>query len=106
MTLQRNLHPEADAEFLDAVRYYEERERGLGAEFDAAAAGAVEDIARNPEAWPIFPGWTRLPVVRTRKLRGFPYRVVYFTRDDQLMVVAFAHQSRRPGYWKSRVASS
>lgn len=43
--------------------------------------------------------------IRRRKVDVFPYRVVYFVRDDELLIVAFAHQSRRPGYWKQRIVS-
>lgn len=103
MTLRQRVHPEAEAEFLDAVRYYATTEAGLGDEFDIEVAKAVDDIQWNPDAWPKFPGWDRLPVVRSRKVDVFPYRVVYFVRDDELLIVAFAHQSRRPGYWKQRV---
>lgn len=66
-------------------------------------AKAVGDIEWNPEAWPKFRGWDRLPVVRSRDVDMFPYRVVYFVRDGELVIVAFAHQSRRPGYWRERV---
>ncbi len=103
MTLSPRVNPEAEAEFLDAVRYYETTEAGLGDEFDIEVAKAVGDIQWKPDAWPKFPGWDRLPVVRSRKVDVFPYRVVYFVRDDELLIVAFAHQSRRPGYWKQRV---
>lgn len=103
MSLRQRIHPEAEDEFLDAVRYYETTESGLGEEFDTEVAKAVDDIQWNPEAWPKFPGWDRFPIVRTRKVDVFPYRVVYFIRDNELVIVAFAHQSRLPGYWKHRV---
>jgi toxin ParE1/3/4 len=105
VTLHPSVHPEAEAEFLDAVRYYQTREAGLGGEFDAEVARAVDDAQWNPDAWPKFPGWDRLPVIWSRKVDVFPYRVIYFVRDNELVIVAFAHQSRRPGYWKHRVAS-
>jgi hypothetical protein len=103
VTLRHRVHPQAEAEFLDAVRSYAITEAGLGDEFDIEVAKAVDDIEWSPDAWPKFPGWDRLPVVRSRKIGVFPYRVVYFVRDDELLIVAFAHQSRRPGYWKHRV---
>ncbi len=103
MTHRPSVHPEADAEFLNAIRYYQVREAGLGDEFDIEVARAVDDVLWNPDAWPPFPGWDRLPVVRSRQVDVFPYRIIYFVRDDELVIVAFAHQSRRPGYWKSRV---
>lgn len=105
MTLRSSVHPEADAEFLDAVRYYQTREAGLGDEFDAEVARAVEDALWQPDAWPKLPGWDRLPVVRSREVDVFPYRVIYFEREGELVIVAFAHQSRHPGYWKHRLAS-
>ena len=33
---------------------------------------------------------------------GFPYKVIYRERADDLYIVAFAHTSRRPEYWKQR----
>ncbi len=39
-----------------------------------------------------------------RGLDGFPYRIVYFTRGDEIVVVAYAHERRRPGYWKKRLS--
>ena len=33
---------------------------------------------------------------------GFPYRLIYRERDDDLYIVAIAHPSRHPGYWKQR----
>ena len=62
---------------------------------------AVED----PEAWATWPGWDREPVVRSKGVSDFPYRVVYFAADDLLMIVAVAHSKRRPGYWRDRVES-
>lgn len=103
MRFRQLVHLSAEAEFLEAVRYYGGAERGIGEQFDVEVARAVEDIQWNPDAWPKFPGWDRLPVVHTRKVEVFPYRVVYFVRDDELVIVAFAHQRRRPGYWRDRL---
>ena len=32
----------------------------------------------------------------------FPYKVVYRERVDDVYIVAIAHSSRRPGYWRNR----
>jgi hypothetical protein len=104
VTLHPRIHPDADVEFLDAVSYYETQQAGLGNEFDIEVARAVADALWNPDAWPKFPDWDRSPVVRSRKVDVFPYRIIYFVQDDELVIVAIAHQSRYPGYWKSRVA--
>lgn len=36
-------------------------------------------------------------------MNGFPYHIVYFVQDDEPVVIAYAHQSRRPGYWRDRL---
>jgi len=32
----------------------------------------------------------------------FPYRIVYRVRDEDIYIVAIAHSSRRPDYWRDR----
>jgi hypothetical protein len=36
-------------------------------------------------------------------MRRFPYVVAYRTIGAQVTILAFAHTSRRPGYWRKRV---
>ena len=52
---------------------------------------AIDAAVDSPESWPVWPGWDRQPLVRSKGVSDFPYRVVYFVRDDQLMIVAVAH---------------
>ena len=33
----------------------------------------------------------------------FPYHVVYLPEEDDIYVVAFAHDRRQPGYWHGRM---
>ena len=40
--------PEAKSEFLDAVRYYEECQLGLGGRFKAAVESAMKSISTSP----------------------------------------------------------
>lgn len=35
--------------------------------------------------------------------RRFPYRVVYLVHEDELVIVAYAHDRREPGYWDRRM---
>lgn len=106
MTLAFQYHPEAEAEFFAAVNWHEDREPGLGRRFFNAVRSAVDAAADDPAAWAQWPGWDREPVVRSKSVNDFPYRVVYFVHDDHLMVAAVAHAKRRPGYWRDRVSSA
>lgn len=44
--------------------------------------------------------WKGLGVVLVRR---FPFGVIYQPRGEQLVVIAVAHQRRRPGYWLRRL---
>lgn len=54
-------------------------------------------LMRQPEIGMPTPGPARkLP------LGKFPYTLVYRVQGDVITVIALAHQSRMPGYWKGR----
>lgn len=89
----------ASEEFEAAIRWYQKRRDGLGAEFYDTTVAALELIATHPEV-----GTKRPDPLPTRQLvlPRFPYKVVYRVREHDLYVVAIAHTSRRPGYWTDR----
>jgi hypothetical protein len=37
------------------------------------------------------------------RVPGFPYKIIYFDLPDQILIVAIANDSRRPGYWHPRL---
>ena len=88
----------ASEELVAAIRWYEHRRSGLGVEFYDAIVAAVGLIQEHPEI-----GIARgSGDARHILVRRFPFGIVYRIRPDDLYVVAIAHTSRRPGYWKSR----
>lgn len=105
MTLAFDFHPEAQAEFAADVDWYDDREVGVGGRFATSIRAAVDAAVDDPDAWAKWPGWEREPVVRSKGVADFPYRVVYFVEGDLLTIVAVAHAKRRPGYWRGRVSS-
>lgn len=38
-------------------------------------------------------------------LAGFPFDLVYCVLPDEILIVAYAHHSRRPTYWRDRLNS-
>jgi len=95
------VHPEAAEELLDAIQHYEEQ-AGSGKAFATAAKKARDDVADSPDAWPPVVIWEPPPVIRSRRIGNFPYRVVYYSRGGAVTVIAYAHEKRRPGYWGRR----
>lgn len=100
MTLAQREHPDARAELRAGVDWYD---LAAGQELLDATLRARTDIAEMPGAWPPVRGWDREPVVRRKGVSGFPYGVLYYATDSEIVIVAYAHDKRRPGYWKHRV---
>ena len=92
--------PEADEEFAEAVRWYEEHRTGLGSDFLAAVREARKLIAEHPEIGSAVPGAKRGE--KRLMVRQFPYQLIYYVRPHDIVLVAVAHNKRRPGYWKKR----
>jgi len=46
------------------------------------------------------------PHYRSRKLKRFPYALIYRVEGRELIIVAFAHTARKPGYWRDRITDS
>jgi toxin ParE1/3/4 len=89
----------ASEELLEAVRWYETQRAGLGAEFYEAVLATLSLLESHDEAGAPVAGDPR-----TRRLLvgRFPYQVVYRLRATEIVIVAFAHLKRRPGYWRKR----
>jgi toxin ParE1/3/4 len=104
MTLAFDFHPEARAEFFADVDWYDEREPGVGERFEVAVREAIDAAVDSPESWAVWAGWERQPIVRSKRVNGFTYRVVYFVAGQELAIVAVARAKRRPGYWRDRVS--
>ena len=96
------LHAEARAEMRESVLFYRERAGEQWAEcFKQRVAEGLQAIASNPERYPPEPD---LPEVQKIRLKQFPFSLLYLNRPDYLWVVAVAHGSRKPGYWKERLS--
>lgn len=91
-------HEEAEAELISAARFYEAQREGLGGEFLMSVSRTYGRLADLPEAGAPFGRRMRRILVPK-----FPYGLIYRVEAARLFVVAVAHTSRRPGYWRSRV---
>lgn len=98
--MKASINSEAAEELAAAATWYEAEEPGLGVDLLNEAQRAVTVIGENPTAWPVV---NRKRNVRKFLLARFPYAVYYVPRSDEILVLAFAHGSRRPGYWRHRL---
>jgi plasmid stabilization system protein ParE len=99
VTLSIRTNSLASLELTEAVRWYESKRPGLGADFLDEVTRAINRLESNPEA-----GNPMSADQRTRRLivARFPYQIVHRVRPGEIVIVALAHLKRRPGYWKHR----
>jgi len=88
----------AQAELDDAIAWYASQAPGLGDAFLIETLKTLKLIEQYPKAWhPL------TQQVRRCRLRRFPYSVIYAQEGSDLLVLAVAHQHRKPGYWRARL---
>jgi plasmid stabilization system protein ParE len=97
MNPELRFHPEAEKEVLGAAAWYFEHSSVAGKAFLLEIDYVIERIVEAPERYPSSPHKTRRAV-----FPRFPFSFFYRVVDDVIEIIAVAHQSRRPGYWRSR----
>lgn len=93
----------AEQETLDAARYYERNQSKLGRRFLSHVAAAYKEIQANPRLFPSHSLSDASTEVRQFLLPKFPFLVVYWIRESELLVVAVANTSKQPDYWSDRL---
>ena len=95
--MRYEFHPEALEEFEEAALYYSRRQPGLDLRFIESVRETVDRILEEPIRWRILE-----EDVRRCLTHVFPYSVLYTIERDSVLILAIAHCSRKPGYWKAR----
>ncbi len=89
--------PAAEEELNEAVAYYEERVPGLGEDLLAEADAGCGLLSLQSNL-----GMKLDAIHRRLPLRRFPFGLIFRVDPGAVRIVAFAHNRRRPGYWRSR----
>lgn len=92
------VQPEAEGDIIEARRWYEARQAGVGDEFLVEIDRALGLIERHPTGYAILRRQTRKV-----SLRRFPYIVLYTVRGRDIFVVGIIHQSRDPKVMRARI---
>jgi toxin ParE1/3/4 len=97
------IHAAAAEEAAEAAAWYEKERPGLGTDFEHALDAALDLLEQDIVPLTSAPGVAGTRGVKRLLLRRFPYAVVVRERGTEIFVIAFAHHSRRPGYWRDRL---
>lgn len=93
-----SLAPEAQRDLVEGGLYYRrEANAELGRAFVSEFERSAALLVAQPE---LGAPWRK--EVRRFPLRRFPYSIIYYLRDDNIRILAVAHQSRKPGFWQDR----
>jgi toxin ParE1/3/4 len=88
----------AKAEFKEAVGYYRAHAgTAVAQDFSDQTRRVTRRLREQPELGMRIAGDTR-----RYPLHDYPYHLIYRLVSGAIIVVALAHQRRRPGYWAGR----
>ena len=88
----------AEEEMTEAALFYEAASNGLGSDFLDAVQTAIDRLRDYPHF-----GQSIDLDLRRALLYQFPFSLIYTIDENVIVIIALAHDSREPGYWRSRM---
>jgi plasmid stabilization system protein ParE len=98
MPLPVEFHPEADEELAASFNWYREKSREAAQHFLDEARMVRQLMEEYPQA-----GARYLHGTRKLVFHSLPFLLVYRPLRQRLQIIAVAHTSRKPGYWRHRL---
>jgi plasmid stabilization system protein ParE len=99
MSIRRvRYHQGAAADVKSAVAWYRKRSPKATADFVEELGRAVNTIRETPQRWPMGKSHTRRFL-----LWRFPFSIIYTEEENEIIIWAVAHASRRPEFWTARL---
>jgi len=95
---------EAAEEFEEAAAWYEGEQDGLGERFIEAFEHALRLLSEDNPPLTSIGGKAGSKGVRKLLLHKFPFSLIVHELPESIVIIALAHHSRKPGYWRSRKA--
>ncbi len=78
--------------------YYNLQKHSLGLDFKRDVFAAINSIASYPTLYPII-----FDEIRRCLLHRFPFSIFYAIRKNTIVILAVAHQHKKPNYWADRI---
>ncbi|MEM1057890.1 MAG: type II toxin-antitoxin system RelE/ParE family toxin [Verrucomicrobiota bacterium] len=89
------LTEEAQHEVEAAYDFYRSREPEVAERFVRCIERSITGIQQQPTTYRLIDGEHRRCLVKL-----YPYAIIYRVRSESIEIIAIAHLSRRPGYWR------
>jgi plasmid stabilization system protein ParE len=102
--MNATLRTAARRDLYDRITWYDDREPGLGDEFNDAFEAAVRAILANPRMYSsteeTVPGFE----TRVFFMKKFRHFVTYLIREDEIVILSIDRGNRRASSWLHRLA--
>lgn len=95
----------AAKELEEAVAWYEKETPGTGERLLSEFFNALSLLRQEPIPLAAVPGHAGRLGAKRLLLRRFPFDVIVVNEGGELVIIAVAHHSRRPGYWMDRLGT-
>lgn len=95
--MKSRLFSAANKELAEATLFYAEESAAVASRFVDEVGEAIAEIERDPLRYRIY-----RKDVRVKFVAGFPYSIYYRAKEKEIVIVAIAHQARKPNYWARR----
>lgn len=92
-----SFHPDAEVEFNISIDYYEQCKQNLGLEFANEVYQTIQRILEYPTAWQILD-----EDIRRCLINRFPFGIIYYQKNKEIIILAVMQLNRKPNYWKNR----
>jgi len=91
-------HNQARSELRESLIYYRDHANlSIARDFNAAVMRAANQLLQFPAL-----GSPTDHAARQLPLHDYPFNLVYRAKPTEIIIIAVAHHSRRPGYWAGR----
>jgi len=94
---------DAEAEIESARRYFNKQAFALGDRFLEDLALTLERVEAEPERFPKLETLPDSEPYHRALLKIFQYAVIFEILEEEILLVAVAHTSRKPNYWLNRL---
>jgi len=95
--MKYHFHPDAELELNASIDYYQKCKEHLGLEFADEVFRTIQRILEFPTAWQKLDG-----DIRRCLTNRFPFGVIYYQKNSDIIILAVMQLNRKPNYWKNR----
>ena len=92
------VRPEAENDLNEAFLWYEDKRKGLGHDFLLHIDAGIRFISRNPNIYK-----SEYRDTKKHLVKRFPYKIIYLTQMETIVILAVLHTKRSPELLKDRL---